>query len=344
MQTVQVQLRDDSGATATIADLQIIAFLLPSGSDFQYTENEPIRAIPSPWTIYETLGFTPSSPGTYLVMALANGTEDPGTGGIGIRLEYPAATYWPDQSGGNRLQYMSNTRIPWQSFFLARAVSLTATPQTFNLEATGDLAPGSQLRYTRLMAFRTDVLDSFETVEDTAITSTTSTTPVVRSVLTTAAPPSARDYIVIQSLVLSGTSSLDENRAGFETDDVVKMSYDHVFNGSFHYTSFGFFDALTSSGAVKYENTFSTSNGASAVEAKESVASNRAPLAGAEPVSGVTLRRQPTLTPAVTSASVSGVGISARFSLTGSASVSTRVDAFGESSRLRHAGVVGSSA
>ncbi len=66
--------------------------------------------------------------------------------------------------------------------------------------------------------------------------------------------------------------------------------------------------------------------------------------AGAEPVSGVTLRRQPTLTPAVTSASVSGVGISTRFSLTGSASVSTRVDAFGESSRLRHAGVVGSSA
>ncbi|TDI40332.1 MAG: hypothetical protein E2P02_17170 [Acidobacteria bacterium] len=45
---------------------------------------------------------------------------------------------------------------------------------------------------------------------------------------------------------------------------------------------------------------------------------------GAEPVSGLTLRRQPTLTPAVTSASVSGVGISARFSLTGSAGVNAR--------------------
>ena len=271
MQTVQVQLRDDSAATATIADLQVIAFLLPAGADFQYTETEAIQAVPSPWTTYESLSFTPSAPGTYLIMALANGTEDPGTGGIGIRLEDPAATYWPDQSGGNRLQYMSNTRIPWQSYFLARAENLTATPQTYNLQATGDSGSGSQLRYTRLMAFRTDVLDSFETVEDTAITSTTSTTPVVRSVLTTAAPPSARDYIVIQSLVLSGTVSVDENRAGFETDDVVKMSYDHVFNGSFHYTSFGFFDALTSSGAVKYENTFSTSNAASAVEAKESV-------------------------------------------------------------------------
>ena len=271
LQTVQVQLRDDSAATATIADLQIIAFLLPTGTDFQYTETEAIQAVPSPWTTYESLSFTPSAPGTYLIMALANGTEDPGTGGIGIRLEDPAATFWPDQSGGNRLQYMSNTRIPWQSYFLARAENLTATPQTYNLQATGDSGSGSQLRYTRLMAFRTDVLDSFETTEDTAISSTTSTTPVVRSVLNTAAPPSARDYIVLQSLVLSGTASVDENRAGFETDDVVKLSYDHVFNESFHYTSFGFFDALTSSAAVKYENTFSTSNGASAVEAKESV-------------------------------------------------------------------------
>ena len=271
MQTVQVQLRDDSAATATIADLQIIAFLLPTGTDFQYTETEAIQAVPSPWTTYESLSFTPSAPGTYLIMALANGTEDPGTGGIGIRLEDPSLSFWPDNSSGGRLGHLSNTRIPWQSYFLARSQILTATPQTYTLQATGDAGAGSQLRYTRLMAFRTDALDSFETVEDTAITSTTSTTPVVRSVLTTAAPPSARDYIVIQSLVLSGTSSLDENRAGFETDDVVKMSYDHVFNGSFHFTSFGFFDALTSSGAVKYENTFSTSNGASAVEAKESV-------------------------------------------------------------------------
>jgi hypothetical protein len=270
-QTVQVDLRDDSGATATIADLQIIAFPLPSGADFRYTENEAIRAIPSPWTTYETLGFTPSSPGTYLVMALANATEDPGTGGIGIRFEHPAATYWPDMSGGNRLQYMSNTRIPWQSFFLARAVSLTATPQSFNLQATGDLAPGSQIAYTRIMAFRTDVFDLFESQADTGITSTTSTTPVVRSTLTTAAPPTARDYVVIQSQVISGTAAVDENRAGFEADDVVQTSYDHVFNGSFHYGSFGFFDAVTRSASTKYENTWSTSNAASAVEIKESV-------------------------------------------------------------------------
>ena len=270
MQTVQVQLRDDSAATATIADLQIIAFLLPAGADFQYTETEAIQAVPSPWTTYESLSFTPSAPGTYLIMALANGTEDPGTGGIGIRIEDPSLSFWPDNSAGGRLGHLSNTRIPWRSYFLTRAENLTATPQTYNLQATGDSVSGSQLRYTRLMAFRTDALDNFETAEDTAITSTTSTTPVVRSVLTTVAPPSARDYIVIQSLVLSGTSSLDENRAGFETDDVVKMSYDHVFNGSFHFTSFSFFDALTSSGAVKYENTFSTSNGASAVEAKDS--------------------------------------------------------------------------
>ena len=64
IQTVQVQLRDDSAATATIADLQIIAFLLPTGADFQYTETEAIQAVPSPWTTYESLSFTPSAPGT----------------------------------------------------------------------------------------------------------------------------------------------------------------------------------------------------------------------------------------------------------------------------------------
>ena len=267
LQTVQVQLRDPSG-TATIDDLQIIAFKLPAGADFQFVENETTQAVTaSVWASYQSLTFTPTSVGDYLIIAVANGHEFPGGSTIGIRLQDPAASHWPAATA-----YYANPRDPWQSFFLARVQNLAVSSQTYQIQANGSATGGSEIRNTRIMAFRTDVFDSVQSVENTAESSTTSTTPVVKSVLTTTAPPAARDYIVIQSLGLrAASSSTDQRRAGFEEDDVVQTSYGHVINNSEYTTSFGTFDALATSSSVKYENTFSTSNALFTVYAKESV-------------------------------------------------------------------------
>jgi len=287
-QTVKVQFRDVAG-TGTIEDLKIIAFKLPDNADFQFEEHEASQTFDgSQWhdDLNSRLQFTPGSAGDYLIMVVANGTEQPGGVNIGIRLKDDnSPPYWPvfDYPAGGegpRDGYFVNARAPWQSFFLARIQTLDQTLKTFTIQVSGSDADnaepwdtGSEIKYTRIMAFRTDVFDAVESQEDTAGTSTTSTDPVVKSTLTTAAPPDTRDYITIQSLTLYAPSNSndDERKAGFEADDLENTSYNHVMNNIDYTTSFGYFDAVTTSSSVKYENTFSTSNASIEVYAKESV-------------------------------------------------------------------------
>ncbi|NIS79373.1 MAG: hypothetical protein GTO14_03955 [Anaerolineales bacterium] len=267
-QNIQVQLRNVAG-TGTIEDLQIIAFKLPDNADFQYAETEGIQYVTGLiWASYQDLSFTPSSAGVYLIMAVANGHEFPGAATLELRLQDPVAAYWPVDSGSSH--YHRNPRDPWQSYFVSRVYALLGA-QTYQIQASGP-SLGSELRFTRIMAFRTDAFDDVESVEDVAETSTTSTSPVVKSILTTGIPPASRDYIVIQSMTLrADTAVLEERRAGFEADDVVEMSYSHVIDNFDYTASFGFFDAKTTSNSIKYENTFSTSINTFTVYAKESV-------------------------------------------------------------------------
>jgi hypothetical protein len=147
--------------------------------------------------------------------------------------------------------------------------TLLSSCQTFTIEANGATG-GSILRGQRMIAFRTDAFASVEQIETPAESSTTLTTPQVKSVRTTSAIPNRNDYIVIQSLVLRGASATEARQAGFEWDDGVQTSYNHIVDG-YYITSFGLFDALTTSSAIKYENTYSTSSGTFEVFAKESV-------------------------------------------------------------------------
>jgi hypothetical protein len=271
-QTVQVQIRDATGGTATIEDLQIVAFPLPANANFQYSETEALQSVPGGvWGNFQTLSFTPTSAGDYLILAVANGHESPGTANIGIRVQDPTSSFWPESPSGTPLDHMGIGRAPWQSFFLARVQSLTASPQTYNLQAFGSTG-SSEVQFTRLMAFRTDAFEAAQSSQDLPASSTSSTTPQVKSSLTTASPPAARDYIVIQSLVLDAAgSAVDERRSGFDASGVSRTSYAHVMSQPDYIVSFGFFDAWTTDRSVTYQNTFSTSNAAFPVRAKESV-------------------------------------------------------------------------
>lgn len=210
LQTVQVQLSDVGGGTATIEDLQMIGFRLPDNADFRYAETNGDQPFTDTavWTTRQSLDFTPPADGDYLVMAVDNGQEFPGDNGIDIRVQDPSGSFWP-VSDGTAQPYFHNPRDPWESFFAARVQSLTGGVfQTYEIQAYQSHVSGATVRDTRIMAFRTDAFDNdVESVENLAETSTNSTTPVLKSTLTTTAPPSARDYIVVQSLFLKNLDS-----------------------------------------------------------------------------------------------------------------------------------------
>jgi hypothetical protein len=270
-QTVQVQLRDIAG-TGTIEKLQIIAFKLPEGADFHYSETESDTVVPTGFSVYESLTINPSSPGEYLVMGLMTGSEGPGTQALYIRFKDPVGNYWPPEHepGVQVWDYYITPSQMFQSFFVARTQTLSGSA-TYQLEVDGSSDPNSTIRYTRFMAFRTDAFENFESVEDVATSSTTSTTPVVKSQLETSLPPVTRDYIVLQHLsaaVPSGFTGL--RQIGFEADNAVTMSYDHSQQSQFYTAGYAFFDAETTDRVVTYENTIASSTG-NEIRAKESV-------------------------------------------------------------------------
>jgi hypothetical protein len=182
---VQVQLSAPDGGTATIEDLQIIAFRLPDNADFQFAETIGQQVVAAGvWNGYQDLTFTPSSAGDYLILAVANLMEVAGSNTAALRLRDSGGSYWPVDSSG----YLTNGSANWPSFFLARVQNLDTSSHTFTIEANG--APGNSIiRETRMMAFRTDVFDNAQAtpIADLNETSTTSTTPQVKSTLTTAA-------------------------------------------------------------------------------------------------------------------------------------------------------------
>jgi len=271
-QIVKVQLRDGK-ATATLDNLRILAFRLPSGADFQFADTIGVQSVPAlVWTSMQSLTFTPASAGNYLVMALSSGRENPDNSTLAVRLQDAAGAFWPvdDLPVDPRQGQFENGRSGWPPFFLARVQNLTATAKTYSIEAQGD-ALGAEIRDTRIMAFRTDAFDNVQSVEDTPTITTTSTTPVVKSTLNTTAPPAARDYIIIQNLLLDAdVSSTDERRAGFERNDTVVASYGLVSTNNEFESSYALFDAVTTASPMKLENTFSTSNAAYSVDGKES--------------------------------------------------------------------------
>ena len=275
-QTVDVQVREKIGAgiDARVDDLTIVAFRLPAGADTHYAENESNQTVTgTAWNPYQALTITPTGAGDYLVLAAASTSESPSNAGIHVRLNEPVAGDMPqDDDPGSADRFFLNDRIPLQTFFLARRESLPPGSHTYTIHARSGNSTNNQMQYQRILAFRVDAFDDYQFDEDFAPSSTTSTTPIVKSTVTTTVPPGFRDYLVIQSLYAYGaSSSTQERRVGFEHDNVEQSSYGYVLDASAHRSPFAHFDAVTTDSAVVYENTFSSSSGAYTVNAKESV-------------------------------------------------------------------------
>jgi Peptidase family C25 len=259
-QTVEVQLRDATGAGATITNLQVIAFMMPANADFRYTETEGIRPVATGWATYETLSFTPPTQGDYLVAGLANAHGASGTTIVGVRMQDTAGFFWPWDTNTPGT-WMQTARSAWQSFFLTREVVNQSGLRTFRVQANGSAA-GAEIRYSRIMAFRTDAFASHETNGtggEQALTNTLTSLQFVQA----AKPPSARDYVVIQSQVVraSADASRTRNVACYRNGALSSCDLSLALNDANYWASFGGFDALTTSRLEQYDNMASKATG-----------------------------------------------------------------------------------
>ncbi len=281
-QTVQVQIRDASasGATTTIDNLRVIAWLYPTGGDLQYAETEGFQFVTAgSWNNYRTLTFSPVGGffcRSYQIMALATANR------ADVRLQDHGGGFWPDDStAGSGPGHWVNPGLSREAFFLTRNVDFTNnTPKTFTLQANG-LPGGGSVSYARILAFYTSnpgcggVIEATDGSNDPFETSTTSTTPVVKATATATAPPAARDFIILQNVLLRGSANTYERRGAFSRAGTVTDSYGRVLDdaarnhGQF-YASHSAFDAVTSATGFDLETTYSTSNASFAVWSKES--------------------------------------------------------------------------
>ena len=188
---VRVELRDLS-QTATIRDLSIVALPMPPGADLHQVSLPDDQAVPNPPAAYLRLAFTPSRPGTYLVLAASSATEAPGVGSIAVWISHGSDT-WPHA----QFKVGRGAALP---LFLARAVDLAAAPQTISWMASGDETVGSTIRFARIIAFRTDAFPDYRAAQDFGQVASTASSFVSVSSLASGTAPG--DYLSIQTMLL----------------------------------------------------------------------------------------------------------------------------------------------
>lgn len=274
-QTVQLQfLTAVAGATSFASQMRVVALLVPPGADFQYAETDATLAASGTNLALQALAFTPPSPGDYCVFSKASQTRAPGAGSAQMWLEDAAGGLHPDAPAGVRF---SNARNPWQPGATAFRQTLAAAAQTFTLRGTssGGGAASSSWRYRKVMAFRADAWEAQEYSESLGLSTTASAAFVQKNALVTAAPPAARDYVVVQLARLSGDSSNANPKSGELRDGGAPLlRTDHHINrdgGSntgYHHMA-GVANVKNSSASVTYENGF-LSPGGITVECAES--------------------------------------------------------------------------
>jgi len=271
-QTLEVQIAGiNGGATTEIKDLRIVAARLPAGADFQFAVNDATATLTQTFASVLDLTFTPSAPGDYYILAAAQHHENPSGGTSDLRLADPTAAFWPTADTG----FSRNGRAPFDTFFVARRVTLAAVPQTFSLQfqSSGTGTQASQVQGRRILAFRADAWEAAETNESLTVATTASTTPVVRNSLATLVPPAARDYLTLQSAHIydfDGSNS-HQTLADFRRGSTVFLSQDHVINqGADYQFASAAINGLTTDLSQTYENRF-WSNNATATRIKDSV-------------------------------------------------------------------------
>ncbi len=275
-QTIGLDLKSAQVTTDTeVKNVRIVSVLLPPDTDFQYAASEAVTQTTGTWTnAGSALTFTPSSAGDYLIMAAGQHHENPSTEASEMRFVSDDGTFWPPLDNGF---YSGNNRGSWDTFFVMRKLTLSASAKTFRFQfqSSGSGTNPSEYKGLRLFAFRADAFEASESQEDTAASSTTSTSgaPAVKSTLTTAVPTAARDFLIVQSMFVYDTdlTTTHQEGADFRVDGTVLNDQDHVLNRDADYSlASGCVSTSRSAAAQTIQNRYWTNN-ATATFAKESV-------------------------------------------------------------------------
>ena len=262
IQTIQPQFKASAATTAYAGTIRVVAALVPPGADAQFTENNNIQQLTGSGLTLQTLTFTPSSAGDYMIIGKVSHHETPSTSTAQSWVEDDVGTAHPDSPAGTRY---SNARAPWAPVTTVFRRTLPLSSRTFTLKGTSSTSgtAASQWRSTRLMAFRADAWEAAEYNEALAQSTTTSASFQTMVSLTTAAPPALRDYLVIQAERVSGNTTTSTYAKAGELRDggVAIMRTDHKisYNGSattgYHHTV-GVANVKRTSAQVTYDNGF----------------------------------------------------------------------------------------
>lgn len=263
-QKIQLQLRDGAG-TGTAQDLRVVAFPVPPGADLHHAEQDATRLVPDGEA--HRMGFTPSAAGSYLVLALVN-AEDTNGGDVTLWFTGPDGSKWPPLP-------FTNGRRSWQSFFAARVVDLTPTPQTVGLEVN-TYASGtnddSQIANARFVALRVGAFPAVYSAEDAAQHVTSGTAEVKSPTLSLPLNAAAGRYLVIQSAAVSATpaTTLSERVVRFLLNGAELLSVQLETDHTGFRPSFGVFTLASLDPEDVLENAYSSPTG-DPVDAVESV-------------------------------------------------------------------------
>ena len=265
-QTIKLQHRAIAGTTYA-GQLRLTAVLVPPGADLQFAETDAITQQTGVNLLLQTLSFTPSGAGGYLVFGKLSQHESPGGSTAQAWLEDDAGTLHPDAPAGTRF---SNARAAWQPLFLCFRRNMPAGVRNLRLRGTssGEGAQASEWRYRRLMALRTDAWESAEYNESLGQSTTANAAFQVKNSLTTAVPPGPRDYLIVQMARISGDSTAGNVRKAGELRDggAALVRTDHRINrdGSaaqgYHHI-IGAVQAKTTAASATYTNGFLSPSG-----------------------------------------------------------------------------------
>lgn len=274
LQTIQPQFRAAAG-TSFASSIRVVAALIPPGADFQFAETDATTQQTGTNLSLQSLTFTPSSAGDYLMLGNLSQHETPGGSTAQCWVQDDAGTLHPNAPTGTRY---SNARAAWNPFSGVFRRTLPASSRTFTLRGTSSASgtQASEWRYRRLLGFRTDAWESVEYNESLGQSATTSTTFQVKNSLTTTTPPAARDYLILQVARIAGNStSTTAQKAGELRDGgtaLVRTNHRIDRDGTdvegYHHI-IGVGNAKRTAASVTYENGF-LSPSAVSVECAES--------------------------------------------------------------------------
>jgi hypothetical protein len=122
----------------------------------------------------------------------------------------------------------------------------------------------SRWAHRKIMAFRRDAFDLTEYAESLDAEINATADPIVKTELTTTAPPDARDYVSIQSMRISGQNNVDARKVGrLSADGTELLATSHkITRGSedgngYHHVA-GVVDVRTSTAPILFQNAYAS--------------------------------------------------------------------------------------